>query len=282
VRFVLAALLWLVTTVALAVAVPTAWAQKTLVDVDGYAALAQKAATDPPLQDAMASELTTQVVALANERGYNLSESLVRGAATAYTSSPAFPGQFAQANRLAHQWMFTDSARQSAESPNRWEIDLAPMLSDAAFRQTLSRFNIDVPTSLRVPITVNAAAGLRPGRLRPLATWGPWVSVGAAVLAGIGALLTLSAAGSRGKALAALGISALLVGGGGWAALEVARRYINSALDHTTGDVRTIAEVMVAHAENSLHQWLNLTLAAGGVLVVFGIIVTMLGGLRKS
>jgi hypothetical protein len=38
---------------------------------------------------------------------------------------------------------------------------------------------------------------------------------------------------------------------------------------------------MVAHAEGSLHQWLNLTLAAGGALVVFGVIVTMLGGMRR-
>jgi hypothetical protein len=36
---------------------------------------------------------------------------------------------------------------------------------------------------------------------------------------------------------------------------------------------------MVTHAEDSLHQWLNLTLAAGGALVVLGVIVAMLGSL---
>ena len=60
------------------------------------------------------------------------------------------------------------------------------------------------------------------------------------------------------------------------------RRYINDALNRTTGDIRQVADVMVNQAEVSLHQWLNLTLAAGGVLVVFGIIVSMLGGLRRS
>ena len=29
----------------------------------------------------------------------------------AYTASPVFPGQFAQANRIAHRWMFTDSVQ---------------------------------------------------------------------------------------------------------------------------------------------------------------------------
>ena len=42
-----ALLLWLVTTAALAVAVPAAWAQQNVVDEDGYAALAASAAERP-------------------------------------------------------------------------------------------------------------------------------------------------------------------------------------------------------------------------------------------
>ena len=108
------------------------------------------------------------------------------------------------------------------------------------------------------------------------------MGIGACVLTGIFALLTLVTARSRGKALAALGVSALLVGAAGWAGLEVVRRYIDDALNRTTGGIRQVADVMVNQAEVSLHHWLNLTLAAGGVLVVFGIVVSMLGGLRRS
>jgi hypothetical protein len=277
VRFLVTMLLWLVTTVALAAAVPGAWLQRNVIDVNGYATLAQSAARDPALQSAMAAELTTQVVALAANRGDHVSEDLVRGVATAYTASASFPGQFARANRIAHEWLFTNSARQSAQGG---EVDLAPMLADATFAQTLNNFNIAVPTRVTVPVSVSG--GLRPGELRASATWGPWVSLGAAVLAGVAALMTLASARARGKALAALGVSALLVGAGGWAAVEIGRRYIDTALNHTTGDVRQIADVMVAHAENSLHQWFNLTLAGGGASVVFGILVTMLGGLRHK
>ena len=53
-RFVATVFLWLVTTVALAVAVPTTWAQRNVVDENGYSALATSAAKDPPLQKAMA------------------------------------------------------------------------------------------------------------------------------------------------------------------------------------------------------------------------------------
>jgi len=281
VRFVATVLLWLVTTVALTAAVPAMWAQTNVVDANGYATFARSAAKDPSLQQAMASELTTQIVSLASNEGFDLNPDLVRGVTTAYTQNAGFPRQFAQANRIVHTWMFTDEIRRQEGTDDRWLIDVAPMLTDSSLRATLGNLNLDVPETLMVPITLSDTAGMQPGQLRQLSTWGPWVSIGAAVLAGVFALLTLAAARSRGKALAALGVSALLVGAAGWAGLEVARRYVDTALDRTTGDIRQVADAMVNHAEGSLHQWLNLTLAAGGALVVFGVLVSMLGGLRR-
>jgi hypothetical protein len=255
-------LCWLVATAALAVAVPAGWAQRNLIDADGYVALARAAAHDPALQNAMASELTSQVLTTARKRGINVNEVEVRAQAKAYTADSSFPNEFANANRAQHEWLFTDATQQNAD---QLSFDMG---------QTMG---FDVPSSVTVPVSADSTTTVRPGQLRPLATWGPWVSLGAAVLAGVAAFLTLAVAGKRGRALAALGVSALLVGGGGWAALEVCRRYIGNALNQTTGNVRTIADVMVANAEAGLHHWLNLTLAAGGALVVFGVIVTALG-----
>jgi hypothetical protein len=280
VRFAATALLWLLTTVALGVAVPTAWAQKNIIDVDGYAAMAEKAASDPALQAAVASELATKAVTLVNNRGYRVDSSEVHRAAAAYTASPSFPPHFADANRLVHSWMFAGAGMQSDD--DQWVVNVAPMLNDPVFDRLLIGHNVAVPSTVAVPLTVSTPKTLHPGKLRPLATWGPWVSVVAAVLTGICALLTLAAARGRGRALAGLGVSALLVGAVGWAAVEVARRHINDALNHTTGDIRRIADVMVGGAEASLHQWLNLTLAAGGALVVFGVFVAVLGSLRKG
>jgi hypothetical protein len=281
VRLVATVFLWLVTTVALAVAVPAMWAQRNVVSEDGYAALAASAAKDPKLQGAMASELTTQITALGAENGYNLNSDLVRGVAVAYTGNAGFPGQFAAANRIAHRWMFTNSVQREEGSGERWLIDIAPMLNDPSLKETLGNLDLEVPQTLTVPITVPETTALQPGQLRSVSTWGPWISVGATILTGVFALFTLASARARGKALAALGVSALLVGAAGWAGLEVTRRYVNDALNRTTGDIRQVADVMVNHAEDSLHQWLNLTLAAGGVLVVFGVVAAMLGGLRR-
>jgi hypothetical protein len=281
VRFVATVFLWLVTTVALAVALPAMWAQRNVVDANGYAAFAQSAAKDPNLQQAMASELATQIVSLASTQGYDLNSDLVRGVTTSYTQNAGFPGQFAQANRIVHTWMFTDEIRRQDGTDDRWLIDVAPMLSDPSLKATLGNLNLHVPATLTVPITVPETSGLRPGQLRQFSTWGPWISVGATVLTGVFALLTLAMAKARGKALAALGVSALLVGAAGWAGVEVGRRYVDDALNRTTGDIRRVADAMVNHAEVSMHQWLNLTLAAGGALVVFGVLVSMLGGLRR-
>jgi hypothetical protein len=275
--------LWLAMTVALAVAIPTAWLQLNIVNERGYAALAQKAADDPALQSAAAAELTTRAMALIAEHGggrYPVDGAQVHDAATAFTAGREFPQLFAQVNRAAHQWLFSD-----ARSGGSWVVDLAPMLKDSSFQPILSNYNVKVPATLTVPLTMSIPStgqSVRQGQLSRLAQRGPWVSIGAAALSGLFALLTLAAARSRGKAVAGVGVSALLVGAAGWAGVEIGGRYVNDGLNRTTGDIRRIAEVMVDHAEAGVREWLNLTLVTGAVLVGFGVLVAILGGLRKK
>ncbi|HEX5252827.1 MAG TPA: hypothetical protein VFW69_02935 [Mycobacterium sp.] len=282
-RFAATVLLWLITTLALAVAIPAAWTQLYVVEADGYAELAQHAATDPALQSAMASELSSRAMTLIAERGGGRSEvdsSEVLDAARAFTAGPAFPPLFAQANRAAHGWLFSDPG--TAENGNQWAVDVAPMLNDGSIQPLLARHNVVVPAKLSVPLTVSVPHSMRQGRLSRMSTWGPWMSLGAAALCGVGALLTVAAARRRGKALSSLGVSALLVGAGGWAGIEVAGRYVNDELNRTTGNVRQVAEVMIEHAKAGLHQWLDVTLLAGAAVVAFGVIVAMLGSLAKK
>ncbi len=275
--------LWLATTVALAVAIPATWLQLNIVNEGGYAALAQKAAGDPALQSAAAAELTTRAMALIAAHGgghYPVDSTEVHAAATAFTAGRDFPQLFAQMNRAAHRWLFSD-----ARSGDSWVVDLAPMLKDSSFQRILSSYNVKVPATLTVPLTVSIPStgeSVRQGQLSRLAKWGPWVSIGTAALSGLFALLTLAAARRRGRALAGLGVSALLVGAAGWAGIESGGRYINDGLNRTTGDIRRIAEVMVGHAEAGVREWLNLTLVGGAVLVGFGVLVAIVGGLRKK
>jgi hypothetical protein len=280
VRFALTALLWLCATVALAVAVPTVWTQSHVVDVDGYTAMARQAAGEKALQAAVAAELATRATVLINQSSHHVDSAQVHAVAAGYTAGPDFPAQFADANRLAHEWMFTGAHTQSED--NQWVVDLAGMLKDTAFEQLLASYNVKVPDTVRVPVTVSTPKILRPGELRPLATWGQWVSIGVVALTGVFALLTFAAARSRGRALAGLGISGLLVGAAGWIAIELARYPLNDTLNNTTGGIRGIADVMVGRAQSSLHDWLDVTLAAGGALVLLGVLVAGLGSLRRG
>ena len=274
------AVLWLVTTVALAVAIPASWLQLNIVNEGGYAALAQQAAGDPALQSAAADELTNRAMALIAAHsggGQPVDSAEVYDAAVAFTAGPAFPPMFADANRAAHRWLFSADG-----SGGSWVIDVAPMLKDASIQRILNSHNVKVPATLSVPLTASVPQSLHQTQLSRLAKWGPWVSIGVAALSGLLALLTLAAARRRGRALTSLGVSALLVGAAGWAGIEIGDGYINGALNTTTGDIRRIAEVMVGHAEASMRHWLDLTLMAGAGLVGFGVLVAILGGLRKK
>lgn len=273
-RSLLALLLWLVTTALLAVSVPALWAQQHVVSVDGYSDLAAGAARSPALQQPMAAELTAQVTSATGASG--VQATLLEAAANSYTASDVFPGQFAAVNRVAHRWLFTNDAQ------GQWVVDLSPMLADSSIRQTLDSFGVQAPTTLQVSVTENESGGLRPGQLRPVALWGPWASIGVAVLTAVFALLTLTASRRRGKMIAALGISGLLVGAAGWAGIEIGRGRVDDALNRTTGNIHAIADVMVEHAVNSMHMWLNLTLTVGGGLVIIGVIVSLLSGLGRS
>ena len=279
-RFALAALLWVCTTVALAAAVPTVWAQTHVVNVNGYTAMARKAAGDKTLQSAVAAELASRATVLIKQHSGHVDSAQIHGVAAGYTAGPDFPGQFADANRLAHDWMFS-GARTQAEG-NEWVVDLTGMLKDSAFGALLADNNVKVPDTVRVPVTVSTPKALRPGVLRPLARWGPGASVGVVALTGILAVLTLVTVRSRGRGLAALGVSALIVGAAGWVAIELARYPLNDALNNTTGGIRGIADVMVGQAESSLHDWLDVTLVAGGGLVLLGVLVAGLSSLRRS
>ncbi|MGA8254259.1 MAG: hypothetical protein WB989_27520 [Mycobacterium sp.] len=282
-RFAVTVVLWLAATAALVLAVPAGWAQLNIVDEDGYAAFARKAAGDPALQSAAAAELTTRAMALIAAHGggeHPVEGAQVHEIAAAFTAGPSFPPLFADANRAAHRYLFSQPVSQSS-SGESWVIDVAPMLKDSAFAQVLSSHNVKVPATLTVPLTVSLSGqSVRQGQLSRLAAWGPWVSLGAAVLSGVFGLLTLAAARRRGKALTSLGVSALLVGAAGWAGIEIGSRYLNDALNETTGDIRQIADVLVRHAEAAMHFWLNLTLIAGVVLAGLGVLVAILGSVR--
>lgn len=270
-RFAVVTLLWLLTTVALAAAMPVVWLQHNVVDGDGYARLVRQAAADPAVQTAAADELTAQVMRLVREHRSDVAPAEVRDVAAAYTAGPSFPAQFAQVNRALHDWLLADGDGDTVL------IDVAPMLRDSAFAQLIADSGVRVPEAPAIPVAMP-----RLNALRSLATWDTWLAVGSTLLVVGCACLTVAVARRRGRALACLGVSALLLAATGSAGAEIGRSYLNEALNHATVDIRQIAGALLDSVEASLHHWLNVILVGGAVLVVSGVIVAMVGGLRRE
>ena len=200
-----------------------------VVDADGYAAFAQSAATDPGLQQAMASELTTQMVTLAANSGYDVRPTWCAERRRRTPGAPAFPASSPPANRIAHRWMFTDTA-----SSDRIRGPLGDRPRADAGRQFvpadvagLRHQGADQPAG---PVDRERACGVA---ARTAAARGHVGSVGQR-RRGLARRCVRAAdhcaARGRGKAIAALGVSGLLVGAAGWAGLEVGRRYVSNAL----------------------------------------------------
>ena len=272
-----AALAWLLTTILLTVGIPAIWAAQHLVDRGGYAALSRTAAASPELQAAAAQELTAQ----ARRLGYTADPVVVAGVAAAYTGSPSFPAQFAAANALAHRWLF-DGAPEPSGGP---AIDFAPLLSDPAFAQTLRDMgagDVVLPATLPVPVSDTAPSLLRPEALRQVAVWSPGVSVALVALTAASALLTLFLIPNRGKAVAVLGVSALLAGAVGWVSAAWVEARTADALSGASADMRRIVEVMVTTATDSAHRWLIVTVIVGAGLVAVGVVVSLLAGLASA
>lgn len=276
-RFLFAVLLWLLTTAALAVTIAGAWTQSRLVDENGYVALTAPAAADPRVQHVIAEELTTQIVSLGKKQGSRVNETQVAELTASYTSGPQFRADFASVNRMAHQWLFTNTSAAQRDSRGSWQIDVAPMIKSLV-PQGLS---IKAPETLTVSLTDDNLAGLTPGRLVPVARFGQlavWISFGLTlILAG----LTQLAVRSRAKGLAGLGISALLVGAAGWAGLEVGQRYLDRPLSRVTENLRDVADSLVTAAVSNAHHWLSLTMAAGGLVIAVGVVSGLVGGLLR-
>lgn len=276
-RFLFAVLLWLLSTAALAITVTAAWAQVKVVDENGYVALVAPAADDPNVQRAIADELTTQIVSIAKQQGRRVTESSVADIVGPYTSGPQFRTDFESVNRTAHQWLFTNSGSAQRDSQGRWQLELAPMIKNIV-PQGIS---IKAPDSVKVSLSDESFRGLTPGRLTPVSRFGAiavWVAAGVTfILVG----LTQLAVRNRSKGVAALGVSALIVGAAGWAGLEIGRARLDKPLGRLTTNVHQVADGLLNAAVGSAHTWLSLTMVAGGALILVGVAAAALGVLLR-
>ena len=166
-RFVAALLFWLLTTAALAVAVPAMWAQHNVVDEDGYAALARRRPPSDPLQDAMAVRADQPAGLLARQQRLRRQPRSGARCGDGLHAQSGLPRPVRDRPTGSCTAGCSPTPRGSPTTSGRWEIDLSPMLADSSFQQTLQDFGISAPSTLEVPLTDNAPDSLRPGSAAP-------------------------------------------------------------------------------------------------------------------
>ncbi|SKX36896.1 Uncharacterised protein [Mycobacteroides abscessus subsp. massiliense] len=71
------------------------------------------------------------------------------------------------------------------------------------------------------------------------------------------------------------------MGTAGWAGLEIGRRYLDRPLSRVNDNLRDVADSLVTQAIGNAHHWLSLTMAAGGLVIVVGVVSGLVGGLLR-
>jgi hypothetical protein len=252
----------LVAVVAALVTVPLLWLSANVVDQDGYVAFSAELATDDELQVAFADYLADDLVA----RGI-LPQQLQETAGTALglaaqttASQPGFLQAWGETQRSLHTSAFEDTNGPIT-------VEISPIASFLA-----QRVGDRLPVTLSIPSDLRAPVASEQDRsdIAPLERAGTGGLV-ALLVAVVAAAISFFSARSRPLALAGLGLGALVVAGVlRFGTSAVTPQVLDRAPDQS-GFARTLQELLVDRAADSLGGWLAAIAVCGGVVLVLGL-----------
>lgn len=271
-RSVSAIIAGIVATVVAIVTVPVMWLSINVQDEDGYVALSSQLATDAELQGAFAAYLADDFVSrgVLPGRLQNLATRAITSAAGATTSQPGFVDAWEETQRSLHASTFGDATGPLV-------VDVGPMANFVA-----GLVGDQLPVSLRVETELLVPMGTAQDRervqlidrSRTLGLLGLMI-----VLASAG--ICILAARSRGLALAGLGLGALVVAGVlRLVTTDVAPRLIDDASSASTAFARSIQQLLVDRAADSLLGWLEPIAMAGVAAILLGLAGHVVSGRR--
>ncbi|WP_405811022.1 hypothetical protein OG524_17755 [Streptomyces sp. NBC_01520] len=265
------AVLIVLLTVLVPVSALSAWVDLELDDTDRYLAAVSPLASDPDVQDTVASVITVE--AMKNIDVGPLQGTVaqfVHEAARSFTTTEGFQRAWDSANRTAHEAV-TDALHDDGGQPVT--IDLTPVIEEA--KQDL--ISDGVPFADLIPVrdtsitvlTADRAEELR-GSFRWLRYCSVWPAVGTVVLL----VLVLGLALVRGGARAGLGAAA--AAGGGFVLGAVVLRVLvavgrSRVLDRVSGSDRDGAAAVYDALTASLRTTVWIVLLVGAILLIGGI-----------
>ena len=221
-------LLWILTTVALAVAVPATWAQHTVVDQTGYSGFDVGRKAIPRSSRRWRRPLTTQLMALSANSGYDLNAELFAASPRAYTrkrgiSRPVRPREPGCPPLDVHR--HRRSVRFVRSLGDRSVADAGGQLDTA----TLCDFNFQAPKTLEVPLTEpTSRSHFAQASCGTFAKWGRGSVSARHVLDRRARAPDLGGRKRTRQSPCGLGALGLVVGAGGWAGSRSGQRYVDA------------------------------------------------------
>lgn len=271
------AILVIMALVLAAVAGPSLWLQRNVVDQDGFVALAGPLGGDKEFQESLTTLLSGQAAASLNLPSFlnKLAVEIINSAAQNIYSDPGYPQAWSETLQRSHALTF--AAAGKSEVAEDLQLDLAPLVDLVAAKVTA-----DVGAT--VPIPKEVVVGMEQpqiARALPLAVtlggWSGWMVFIAVDLLALGVIVARRRALTVVASGVGLGIVALL-----WLlASGAAQRYL-SALVLGPGSATQIGAQVAELARDSWQGGITLTFVLAGVVAAVGVASLVVGRRRTT
>ncbi|AJT41584.1 hypothetical protein [Psychromicrobium lacuslunae] len=258
----------LVALVLAGVSVPVVWADRTVIDQDGFLAMATPLGNDAKFQQALATATAkTMSSKLDAVPAFSaMAQPLIENVTKSITTDPGYPAAWSETLRRSHELTLVDPAA-NANDQGALNLDVAPLMQlifnklGAGFGQQLKAPS-QVLISLGTPSQREALV-----KLREFVSMGIWLALGALVAA----ILALLIARRRSTTLALIGLGGLVVVAGWKLSLSLLSQNV---LNATAAD--PVAELFkqeyVAAAGGSFDFWILCGLIVAASLLLIGLI----------
>ncbi len=253
-----------------AVAGPAIWADRNIVQEEGFVALAAPLGQDADFQQRLAAAAVGTIdTGAIPEALAGLVRPVLEAAAGSLTGLPGYPAAWEETLRKSHRLSFADPASLPPEvdSSSSLTLDVAPLVALAT--DELSR-TTGLPLDAPEQTLINVG---QPDQRQLIARVTAYAPLGypLAIGAGIAFVLALVAARRKWSVLFGLGFGALVLAGVWALGSNLARdAVLGTASGNEIADM--FKNEFVAGASTSFGSWVTGALVAGGVLLVAGLV----------
>ena len=263
-----------------AVAVPAMWAERNVVQEDGFVALTAPLGKDPAFQKRLATATVDTVLAgdLIPEYLLELARPILDSAAESLTGLPAYPEAWAETLRKSHRFSFADPGTvPSGADATTLTLDIAPLVALLA-KQVADSTRLPVEAPDQVLIDVGEPDQRQ--MILQIAAFAP-MGYAVAAAAAIALAIGLVAARRRSGFLAGTGVGVLVLAGLWKLAADAA---VGAATGAQGADevAETFKNEVVAAASASFDGWILVAAAAGAALLVVGLIGRSVASRRRE